>query len=164
LTSALDGGEWSALLPGRFTPKERAPSTHWNGGWVGLRAGLDMVLKSKIPSPRQESNPDHSVFQPVASKLDMRDYSVTERERVCPTVTFESIDMFTLNPFKNSMSLSFLGPILKSLLPTIKTAPPYIWKQVTRKRFGSMLYETKEVRRKIHNEEVLDVCFFFLLL
>jgi hypothetical protein len=24
-TSALDGGEWSASSPGRFTPKERAP-------------------------------------------------------------------------------------------------------------------------------------------
>jgi len=34
LTSALDGGEWSALCPGRFTPKERAPGTHWIGGWV----------------------------------------------------------------------------------------------------------------------------------
>jgi hypothetical protein len=25
LTSALDGGEWSASRPGRFTPVERAP-------------------------------------------------------------------------------------------------------------------------------------------
>jgi hypothetical protein len=31
-TSALDGGEWSASRPGRFTP--------WRG-WVGPRAGLD---------------------------------------------------------------------------------------------------------------------------
>jgi hypothetical protein len=28
LTSALDGGEWSALRTGRFTPRERAPGTH----------------------------------------------------------------------------------------------------------------------------------------
>jgi hypothetical protein len=27
-TSVLDGGEWSASCPGRFTPRERAPSTH----------------------------------------------------------------------------------------------------------------------------------------
>jgi len=26
---------WSASHPGRFTPKERAPGTHWLGGWVG---------------------------------------------------------------------------------------------------------------------------------
>jgi len=35
LTSALDGGKWSASRPGRFTPKEKAAGTHWIGGWVG---------------------------------------------------------------------------------------------------------------------------------
>jgi hypothetical protein len=34
LTSALVGGEWSASHPGRFIPGERAPGTHWIGGWV----------------------------------------------------------------------------------------------------------------------------------
>jgi hypothetical protein len=33
-TSALDGGEWSASRPGRYTPRERAPGTLWIGGWV----------------------------------------------------------------------------------------------------------------------------------
>jgi hypothetical protein len=49
VTSALDGGEWSASRPARFTPKERAPGTHWIGGWVGRRAVLDAVVKRKIP-------------------------------------------------------------------------------------------------------------------
>jgi hypothetical protein len=44
LTSALGGGEWSASRPGRFTPRERAPDTHWIGGWVGPRAVLDAVV------------------------------------------------------------------------------------------------------------------------
>jgi hypothetical protein len=44
LTSALDGDEWSVSRPGRFTPRERAPSTHWIGGWVGPRAVLDVVV------------------------------------------------------------------------------------------------------------------------
>jgi hypothetical protein len=35
LTSAIVGGEWSASNPGRFTPGERAPGTHWIGGWLG---------------------------------------------------------------------------------------------------------------------------------
>jgi hypothetical protein len=43
LTTALDGGEWSASRPGRFTPEERTPGTHWIGGWVGPRVGLDAV-------------------------------------------------------------------------------------------------------------------------
>jgi hypothetical protein len=63
LTSTLDGGEWSASRPGRFTPKERAPGTHWIGGWVGLRAGLDAVVKGKIPSPSRESNPRTPIIQ-----------------------------------------------------------------------------------------------------
>jgi len=28
LTSALDGGEWFASCPGRFTPRERGLDTH----------------------------------------------------------------------------------------------------------------------------------------
>jgi hypothetical protein len=56
LTSALDGGGWSASHPDRFIPRERAPGTHWTGGWVGPRAVLDAVAKRKIPSSRRESN------------------------------------------------------------------------------------------------------------
>jgi hypothetical protein len=66
LTLALDEGEWSASRPGRFTPRERAPGTHWIGGWVGTGAVLDTVMKRKIPSPRRESNPKTPIVQPVA--------------------------------------------------------------------------------------------------
>jgi hypothetical protein len=48
LTSALVGGEWSASRPGRFIPGERAPGTHWIGGWVDLRIGLDDVENRKF--------------------------------------------------------------------------------------------------------------------
>jgi len=57
LTSALDGGEWSASRLAHFTSRERTPDTHWIGGWGGPRAGLDAVVKRKIPRPRRESNP-----------------------------------------------------------------------------------------------------------
>jgi hypothetical protein len=66
LTSALDGGEWSASHPGSFTPRERAPGTHWIRGWVGPTAVLDAVVKRNIPSPRRESNPRTPIVQPVA--------------------------------------------------------------------------------------------------
>jgi hypothetical protein len=66
VTSALDGGEWSASRPERFTPRERAPDIHWIGGWVGPRAVLDAVVKRKIPRPRRESNPRTPIVQPVA--------------------------------------------------------------------------------------------------
>jgi hypothetical protein len=48
LTWALDGDEWSASRTGRFTPGERAPGTHWIGGWVGHRACLDDVEERKF--------------------------------------------------------------------------------------------------------------------
>jgi hypothetical protein len=48
LTSVLVGDEWSISRPGRFSPRERAPFTHWIGGWVGPRAGLDDVEKRKF--------------------------------------------------------------------------------------------------------------------
>jgi len=41
--------------PAALPPKERAPGTHWIGGWVGLRAGVDVVVKRKIPALRNES-------------------------------------------------------------------------------------------------------------
>jgi len=40
MTAALGGGELSAAHPGRTLPRER-PGTHFTGGWVGHRAGLD---------------------------------------------------------------------------------------------------------------------------
>jgi hypothetical protein len=48
LTLALVGDEWSASHPGRFTPGDIAPSTHWVGGWVEPRAGLEAVKKRKF--------------------------------------------------------------------------------------------------------------------
>jgi hypothetical protein len=75
LTSALDGGEWSASRLGRFTPRERDPGTHWIGGWVGPRAVLDAVVKKKIPSPRRESNPRTPIVHLVAQRCT--DWAIT---------------------------------------------------------------------------------------
>jgi hypothetical protein len=75
LTSALDGGEWSASRPGRFTPWERAPGTHWIGGWAGSGAVLDAVVKRKIPKPRRESNTTTPIVQPVAQRYT--DWAIT---------------------------------------------------------------------------------------
>jgi hypothetical protein len=48
LISALVGYECSASHPGSFSPGERAPITHWIGGLVISRAGLDDVEKRKF--------------------------------------------------------------------------------------------------------------------
>jgi hypothetical protein len=60
--------------PGRFTPRERAPGTHWIGGWVDPRGGLDAVEKRKfLPPPGLELR-DYSVVEPVASRYT--DYTI----------------------------------------------------------------------------------------
>jgi hypothetical protein len=66
LTSALPGGKWSASRPGHFTPRKRAPSTHWIGGWVSDRASLGRCGEVKILT-YQDSNSNPSVAQPIGS-------------------------------------------------------------------------------------------------
>jgi hypothetical protein len=61
MTSALDGGEWSASRSGRFTSGERATGAQWIGGCVDPRAGLNAVGKRKIlPLPKIEHLPARS--------------------------------------------------------------------------------------------------------
>jgi len=50
MISALDGGERSASRPDRLTPKERAPGTHWIGGWVGPGATFQKLFQSSTNS------------------------------------------------------------------------------------------------------------------
>jgi hypothetical protein len=59
LTSALEGGEWSASRPGRAL----APGTHCTGGWVGPRAGLDAGVGGKIFYPCRGSHPGRPVHR-----------------------------------------------------------------------------------------------------
>jgi hypothetical protein len=75
LTSALEGGEWSASRPSRFTPSERVPGIHWIEVWVGPRAVLDTVVKRKIPCRCREWNPRTPIIQPVAQRYT--DWAIT---------------------------------------------------------------------------------------
>jgi hypothetical protein len=68
LTSAVDGGEWSASRSGHFTPKERGRGTHSIGGWVGPRAVLDAMVKRKIPRLRRKSNSRTPIVHPAAQR------------------------------------------------------------------------------------------------
>jgi hypothetical protein len=38
----------SVTLVPRFTPGKEPPGTHWTGGWVDLRAGVDTKARGKI--------------------------------------------------------------------------------------------------------------------
>jgi hypothetical protein len=50
-------GQFHAPPPSLFTHGERAPNTRWIGGLVDSRAGVEAMVKRKLPSPCQESNP-----------------------------------------------------------------------------------------------------------
>jgi hypothetical protein len=65
LTSEIAGGQWSTSRPGSSNPGEGAPDTHWIGGWVDPRAGLDNEKAKFLTLP--DSNSDSSVIQPVTS-------------------------------------------------------------------------------------------------
>jgi hypothetical protein len=45
---ALDGVSGQRHAPAALYPQERTTGTHWIGGWVGLRAGLDTEVNEKI--------------------------------------------------------------------------------------------------------------------
>jgi hypothetical protein len=66
LTSALFGGEWSFSHPDRFTPGQRAPSTHWIGWWTPEPVWTTLGTENSYPHRDLNSNP--SVVQPVASR------------------------------------------------------------------------------------------------
>jgi hypothetical protein len=65
---------WEASRPGRFTSGERARGAHWIGGWVGPNASLNTGEKKK-PLTLPESNPNSSLFQPVAYLLHCLSYT-----------------------------------------------------------------------------------------
>jgi hypothetical protein len=74
MTSAPDRYQRSASRPGRSTPGEIAPSTHWIQGWVSPRAGLNAVGKIKI-LPCREKNQDHPASSPSLYRLSYPDSS-----------------------------------------------------------------------------------------
>jgi hypothetical protein len=56
LTSAVDGGEWSASRSASFIAEERAHDTHCIGTWVGCTVHLEAVAK-RIPESAGNRTP-----------------------------------------------------------------------------------------------------------
>jgi hypothetical protein len=79
LTSALDGGEWSTSRPGCFTAGEIDPSSHWIGGWVGPKVGLDRLQKrhESLHCSCWESNVGHPACSLVTILTELL-------HRICP--------------------------------------------------------------------------------
>jgi hypothetical protein len=47
-------------VPAALPSEKEPPGTNWTGGWVDTRVGVEAVVKRKILSPCQDSNPRSS--------------------------------------------------------------------------------------------------------
>jgi len=64
LTSALDGSDGELHAPATSLQGKQSTDTHWTGGWVCPRGGLDAVAKRNL-YPCRESNPGGPVHSLV---------------------------------------------------------------------------------------------------
>jgi hypothetical protein len=69
LTSAIDGGEWSASRFSFFNSGERTADAHWVRGCVGPKTSQDAVEDIAAYSSYQESNPGHEILSPSQYQL-----------------------------------------------------------------------------------------------
>jgi len=111
LTSALDGGEPSASLPGRFIPVAKTPMPiRKESGWAP--EPVRTRWKRENPCPCQESNPcrpdRNSVTSRLLSKLE---HSAVPTSKTSELVTVQR-DIWRLSvstlPAPNTKAISFL--------------------------------------------------------
>jgi hypothetical protein len=116
-STALDGGEWSASRPSRFTPREKAPGTHWIGSWVGPRAVLNTVVKRKISSPRRESN---NIKMDVEKQCENMNWIELTQERITYQTFLNTVLNYrnflfismTINSSTKTLLVGFIMPII----------------------------------------------------
>jgi hypothetical protein len=75
LTSALDGVSGQRQAPAVVYPRGKAPSTHWTGGWVGLKAS---EARGKILCLCRGSNPDRTVVQSIVTIVTGLNFYTTQ--------------------------------------------------------------------------------------
>jgi hypothetical protein len=69
LTSAVDGGEWSASHPGRFITRERTPFNPLDRRLGGPQSRSEHGGDEKSPSPRRELYPRTPIVVCVCGPL-----------------------------------------------------------------------------------------------
>jgi hypothetical protein len=62
-------------------PRGRTPDTHWIGGWVGLKAGLDTEVKEKSFASAEDQTP--FVQSVVRSQLITLKLTINKTMRPC---------------------------------------------------------------------------------
>jgi hypothetical protein len=98
LTSSLDGGEWSASWPDRFTSMKRVFGTHLIGGWVGPKVGLDAGVKRKKFLPCRGSNPDRLACNLVTTLTELPRLSSSSSPPPPPNMQWYSAQFLKCDP------------------------------------------------------------------
>jgi hypothetical protein len=123
LTSALAGGEWSALRSGRFTPWRKSPRYPFDRGLGVSRAGVDMEKWKFLPPQGLELRPlgrHHISGQIPGRRLELRhdrflshlihksqSYWVTKETKICSQYT--NVD--TAMKFPNYKLYQYFNPL-----------------------------------------------------
>jgi hypothetical protein len=81
MTSALDGVSGQRHESSALYTQGRAPGTHWAGGWLGLRSGLDTEARRKILCLFLGSNPGHPAYSQTLYWLSYPGCYVVNRDQ-----------------------------------------------------------------------------------
>ena len=97
MTRTLEGDEWSAARPSRTLPRER-PGTHFTGGWVDPRAGLNWWKISSPPGFDPGPSSPYSIVIPteLPGLLPIFGYNSMVGERICGMG--RAVTQFTVGP------------------------------------------------------------------
>jgi hypothetical protein len=132
LTSALDWHERSASGPGCFTPRERFPGNHWIWGLVDPTARLDVVVKTKIPSPCWDLNPWSFSLSPSTIPLNYPSEAVFfEWPQQQPVVTKDFCHSSTEYPVKGFLLQCVLNLCCTSVTHLVSSNKNTHWATAT---------------------------------
>jgi hypothetical protein len=120
LTLALDGGEWSASRPGRFTTGIRGPGMHWIGGWVGpkTRSGRGGEEKVSHHCPCRESKKARSFVAILTELLQLLSWHINKSWHINESVFISMCSSLEENA-------QWEGRVSPSILPKVLSVP--VW-------------------------------------
>lgn len=93
-------------IPATLPFKERVPIIHCIGGWVCLRASLDIMEMRKISCPCHELNPDSPPQSMLLYRLSYLDsYSQSNKKKIILLISFQDNLSQNLSNFSKYISI-----------------------------------------------------------
>jgi hypothetical protein len=179
-STILDLGIKWRRVPSRpcsFTPRERAPGTHWIRGWVDPRAVLDAVEKRKYltlpglePGPCSPSlyRPSHLYLVELASKyiLSLRHWGCEFNQQLQHHLKRKAVwchSKWTLCCVLCASTQMLRGPYFFHWLPSLRTELRFIQRSLTRDLGSACLIVFPESTFLRRDKSVFLIVFSVLL-